>query len=315
MRLRAPSGALGLLVVARGGLLAGLIAPSGDVRGLTERAVDGDVGLTTASEVFREALATAGLAPHDVSEVFLALPAPVHDGRIVPLLGGPRLPAGIPTSTRLRRLGESPGAALEDLLSVRVRVENDANLEALGEATFGAARGADITVHVKLVGGLGAGVVIGGELIRGSAGFAGELAHMHVDDNGPVCRCGNRGCLAGRVDLAELTRMKRPAFDKTMKLETVIAHCSHGDEPTLRMLQDLGRLIGEGLGGACVVLNPNVITIDGALGAAVEPLIDGVREGVSRTAPGAAADAVRIVAGSLGLNASLYGALALAFPS
>jgi hypothetical protein len=80
------------------------------------------------------------------------------------------------------------------------------------------------------------------------------------------------------------------------------------------MLRDLGRLIGEGLGAACVLLNPDAITIDGALEAAVDPVIEGVREGVARTAPGAAAESVRITAGSLAATAQLFGALALVFP-
>jgi predicted NBD/HSP70 family sugar kinase len=155
--------------------------------------------------------------------------------------------------------------------------------------------------------------VIGRRLIRGAAGFAGELAHLRVEDNGPVCVCGSRGCLAQRADLYEIVRLMEPAFDRAMTLERVIALSADHDEPTRRLLSDLGRVICEGLGPACALLNPDAITIDGTLAAAAEPIIDGIRDGVARTAPAAAFESVTINVGALGSTAQLFGALSLVY--
>ncbi len=76
-----------------------------------------------------------------------------------------------------------------------MRVENDANLGALAEMVWGAGRGCSDLVYVKAATGVGAGLVFGGRLFRGAGGTAGEIGHMTVDERGPVCRCGNRGCL------------------------------------------------------------------------------------------------------------------------
>jgi predicted NBD/HSP70 family sugar kinase len=209
-------------------------------------------------------------------------------------------------------MGRDWKAELRHMLGVPAQVENDANLEALGEATYGAGRASRSLVHIKLVGGLGGGVVLDRRLIRGADGFAGELAHMHVDDDGPLCACGGRGCLTGRANLRGIIRVIQPAFDEEMTLGKLASLCAAGDRATRTIFFDLGRLIGGSLGSACVLLNPETITIDGALGAIGEPVTDGVKEGVSRTAPGTVADTLRVLPGSLGETAHLFGALALA---
>ena len=168
-----------------------------------------------------------------------------------------------------------------------VRVENEANVEALAEATFGAARDAEIAVHVKMVGGVGAGVIVHRRLIRGANGYAGELAHLHLDDDGPMCLCGGRGCLATSAALYQIVGMFHPAFDAGKALERLIALSAQQDAPTLRLLHEVGRTLGRGLGTACVVLNPDVITIDGRLGDAVHPILEGVREGIASDRAGA----------------------------
>src|SRR5437588_483201 len=84
---------------------------------------------------------------------------------------------------------------LERRLGLHVEMDNDANLGALAEASFGAGRGLADIVYVRLGSGLGAGFVLGGRLHRGATGLAGEIGHVQVRPDGAVCRCGNRGCL------------------------------------------------------------------------------------------------------------------------
>src|ERR671933_176502 len=80
-------------------------------------------------------------------------------------------------------------------LDLPIAVDNVANLGALAEAAFGAARDARDLVYLKVSSGIGAGLILNGRLYRGADGLAGELGHRIVDEHGPVCRCGNRGCL------------------------------------------------------------------------------------------------------------------------
>ena len=106
--------------------------------------------------------------------------------------------AGVVVSVARPRPAEVDLAPLCEHFEAPVVAENDANLGALGESSFGAGRGLDSFVYVMLGHGVGAGLVFGGRLHRGAAGFAGELAHVQVRDleDGPLCVCGGRGCLA-----------------------------------------------------------------------------------------------------------------------
>jgi predicted NBD/HSP70 family sugar kinase len=314
LRLTAAPGVVGVLAVARGGVQAAVISIDGQVPTTVDRRLEqtsSETTLAVAMELLDEALRRAGLGRDALVSTVLSLPAPVHDGRVVP----PRNPLpGAPSSagsTRARWMGPDWRAEVQRQLGVPAHVENDANLEALGEATYGAGQSSGGLVHIKLVGGLGAGVVLDRRLIRGAVGFAGELAHLHVDDDGPLCTCGGRGCLAGRADLCRIILLIQPAFDEEMTLDKTASLCAAGDRATRTIFFDLGRLIGRSLGSACLLLNPETMTIDGALGAVAEPVIDGVKEGVSRSAPGTVADTLRVIPGSLGEAAHLFGALAL----
>ena len=98
-----------------------------------------------------------------------------------------------------------------------VHLDNDANVGALGEATFGAGAGVDVMAYLRLSAGIGAGLVIGGRPFRGARGVAGEIGHVLVDPQGPICRCGNRGCLetfASPPALCELLRRSHGRHDR-----------------------------------------------------------------------------------------------------
>jgi predicted NBD/HSP70 family sugar kinase len=314
LRLAAKAGIIALLTITRGGFEAGLVSLDGEIHGIQYRVFDfaaGKQDMTPVVDLLDDLLAGSGIGRADLTHTVLAVPAPVHQGRIAALRSPPQTPYQPSPTPRIQWIGTDPGAALGHLLSMPVTVENDANLEALGESVYGAAKGADLSLYVKMVGGLGAGVVMNRRLIRGAVGFAGELAHMHVDDEGPLCACGGRGCLGDKASIYDLVRLMQPAFDETLTLEKLAALSAARDQPTLRMLNDLGVLIGWTLGTACVLLNPAAIVIDGSLDGAVTPIIDGITEGIARTAPGAAFDALTITPGTLGRTAALFGAITL----
>lgn len=314
LRLAAKAGIVALLTITRGGFEAGLVSLDGEVLGIQYRVFDfarGEQQMTPIVDLLGDLLTASGIGRADLTHTVLAVPAPVHQGRIAALRSSPQTPYQASPTARIQWIGTDPGAELSRLLDMPVTVENDANLEALGESVYGAAKGADLSLYVKMVGGLGAGVVLNRRLIRGSVGFAGELAHMHVDDDGPMCACGGRGCLGDKASIYDLIRLMQPAFDETLTLEKLAALSAAMDQPTLRMLSDLGVLIGWTLGAACVLLNPGAIVIDGSLKSAATPIIDGITEGIARTAPGAAFDALTITPGTLGKTAALYGAITL----
>src|SRR4051812_20371223 len=141
--------------------------------------------LDVSAELVERVLREAGVARERVIGVGVGLPSPI-DGAT----GAVGSPTILPSWTGMR-----PAEELQRRLSLPVEVENDANLGARAEQAFGAGRGVQDFVYVILRAGIGAGLVVGGQLQGGATGFAGEIGHVAVEPAGALCRCGNRGCL------------------------------------------------------------------------------------------------------------------------
>jgi predicted NBD/HSP70 family sugar kinase len=232
----------------------------------------------------------------------LGLPAPV-DLRTGAVGSGNILPGWV---------DRRPAAELAALLDLPVAIDNDANLGALAEATYGAARGLSDVVYVKVSTGIGAGLVLGGELYRGATGLAGEIGHVPVDPDGSVCRCGNRGCLETVVSVTHVLRLLQPAHSAPLDVARVVALVESGDAGAARVLRDTGGAIGRVLADLCNTLNPEALVLGGELSQAGEALLGGVRESLDRSAQPGIVRALRVLAGSLGPRAQLLGAVALA---
>ena len=186
--------------------------------------------------------------------------------------------------------------AVEELrrrLDVPVLVDNDANLGALAEAAYGA------------------GLILHGRLYRGSAGLAGELGHVLVDPDGPVCRCGNRGCLETAAAGPALVELLRRSHGDGLTVREMLRLALAGDHGCARVIADAGRAVGSAVAPLCNVLNPSLLVVGGELALAGELLLDGVRESVNRWALPAAAEVLEIVPGALGERAEVLGAVAL----
>jgi predicted NBD/HSP70 family sugar kinase len=207
--------------------------------------------------------------------------------------------------------GVSAGRELERLLEIPVRVDNDANLGALGEVTYGAGQGLSDVVYVRLTSGIGSGLILGGRLHHGANGFAGELGHVQVQADGVVCRCGNRGCLETVAADGSLLALLRPAHGDDLTVRGMLELVASGDLGARRVFNDAGRALGRVLADLCNHLNPAAIIVGGELSAAVGPLLDGIRESVHRYAQPSVADAVEVKPGVLGERAEVLGALAL----
>ncbi len=219
--------------------------------------------------------------------------------------------AGVVVSVARPLAGEIDLAPLRDRLAVPVVAENDANLGALGEAAFGAGRGLNSFVFLMLGHGVGAGLVFGGRLHRGAAGFAGELGHVQVQEEGGLCVCGGRGCLRLLVGPSLLDFAAR-ATAARLSIPEVLSLAAHHEPGVRRVFADLGRSVGRPLATLCTMLDPAAVVVDASLGAAGEPVMSGIREAIDRHATPVVADSVRVLPGELGERAWVLGGVALA---
>ena len=259
--------------------------------------------LDLGAELVEDLLEEVGLDRADVIGLGIALSGPidhqrgaVHDTSILPGWAGLEVAAEMS-----RRLDGLP-----------VHLDNDANLGALAEVTLGAGREARNALYVMISSGIGAGLIIDGRPYRGRRGMAGEIGHVLVDETGPICRCGNRGCLETYVSgpaLAELLRSTRGG-DLTVSEIVRLAH--QGDAGCSRAIADAGRVLGRVVAAICNIFNPEMVVVGGDLGEAGDLLLDPMREAVDRYAIAPAAADAKVVAGELGERAQVLGALALA---
>jgi predicted NBD/HSP70 family sugar kinase len=231
----------------------------------------------------------------------IALPGPIdrHTGRI----GSEVILPGW--------AGVQARQVLSERLGLHVEVDNDANLGALAEATFGAGRGLRNVIYAMIGSGIGAGLVLDGRVHHGRAGLAGEIGHVQVRPDGAVCRCGNRGCLETIAGEGALFALLRPRLGREVTTLDLVELVAARDRGACRVVNDAGRAIGRVLADLCNALNPEAIVVGGQLSALGEPLVGGIRESVDRYALPAAAQGVRVVLGELGERAEVIGALAL----
>ncbi len=200
---------------------------------------------------------------------------------------------------------------LEARLGVPVHVDNDANVGALAESVLGAGRGAAEMAYIMLGSGIGAGLIIGGQVYRGSGGTAGEIGHVLVDEHGPLCRCGNRGCLETYAGAGALLDLLRRQHGDALTVDGLVALARGGDAACQRVIADAARFVGVAAATLCNALNPELLVIGGELAGTGELLLEPLRASIARYAIPAAADGVRVVAGELGERAELLGALVL----
>jgi predicted NBD/HSP70 family sugar kinase len=258
--------------------------------------------LTAAVALTDAAIAGAGLDADRILCAGVGLSGPidratgtVHAGKILPGWDG-----------------VMPVAELETRLQVPVHLDNDANLGALAEMTLGAGIGVRDAVYLMVSGGIGAGLILGGEIYRGVGGTAGELGHVLVDESGPICRCGNRGCLETMAGGPAIIELLRRSHDDDLTLERVIELAVAGDSGARRAIGDAGRILGRSVATMVNAFNPELIVVGGYMSAAGDVLLDPLREAVNRYAIPSAAQDVRITGGVLGERAEVLGALELA---
>ncbi|WP_235940664.1 ROK family transcriptional regulator [Paramicrobacterium fandaimingii] len=197
---------------------------------------------------------------------------------------------------------------MEDLLKRPVFVDNASNLAALAEARTGAGRGKDTLVFIDLDHGIGSGLILGGRLFRGHTGAAGELGHTVIREGGPVCRCGNRGCLEAIAGGPALIDQLEPEHG-SMKLGDIVIRAVEGDPRTLRVLADAGRHIGLAVANLCNLLDPERVVIGGELARSGELILGPIRHAMERSVIVGPEAAPEVVQGQLGSHAAARGAV------
>lgn len=187
-------------------------------------------------------------------------------------------------------------------LPVQVLVENNTRLEAVAEIMSGAGRGARDVFYFGLSSGIGTGLFLDGKLYRGFSGGAGEFGHVSINIDGPVCPCGNRGCLTQYAAIPAVLDQLRHRFDGPVTVEDVIAAVHSADRACVGVMEDTGQIVGRALANICNLLNPERIVVGGELAKAGEVLLEPIRAGIRRFALPLVHD-VEVVAAQLDLGA------------
>jgi len=211
-------------------------------------------------------------------------------------------------------------------LHLPVQVDNDANAAALAERYFGVARDVETFAYVVANIGLGAGLVMGGQLYPGVSGYAGEAGHTTIDPDGPLCRCGNRGCwerLASQRSLIERvsaalqagksSRLLEAGVDgrQPLALEAILQAARQGDAVARQALVETGTYLGIGIANLVNLLNPTLVAFGGSLSLAHEFLLPAAREVIDARAMRELRQAARIVVSAFQADACVIGGVAL----
>jgi predicted NBD/HSP70 family sugar kinase len=258
--------------------------------------------IALATGLVDEVLAEAGADHAQIVGVGMGLPGPVH--RPSGELGDSTILPGW--------VGVRAADAMSAALGHPVAVENDASLGALSEWMWGAGRGARDMAYLKLATGVGAGLIVGGQPYGGSGGTAGEIGHTVIDPRGPICRCGNRGCLETLAGSSAVLASLRDALGEApLTLADVIRRARDGHAGCRRAIGDAGAAIGTAAATLCNLLNPRRIVVGGELAPAGPLLLEPLAESLARGAVRSAAEDVAVVEGELGDRAEVLGAVAL----
>lgn len=207
-----------------------------------------------------------------------------------------------------------------------VFIDNEANLAALGEHYFGAARGYDNVLYLSGNIGLGGGVVRDGRLCRGVSGVASEFGHMTMNPDGELCNCGNRGCWETQVSQKALYRYvdefisagKKSTLEQTpgsYSVETIVDAARMGDEAAILALEKTGRHLGIGIASLLNALNPELVVLGGMLSLAADFLLPVVENEIQNRALRWNRESARVVRAAHGSDACVKGGIAVVYQS
>ncbi|TMD24011.1 MAG: ROK family protein [Chloroflexi bacterium] len=251
-------------------------------------------------------------SPPRIRALGIGLPGPVD-----PAAGLVISPANLPgfRNVPLNRI-------LTNATGIPSFLHHDAHLAALGEHRRGAGRGASELIYVTVSTGIGAGLLLRGELYAGAHGIAGEVGHIVVQPGGPLCRCGNHGCVEAVASGTGIAHAARDAAPRTPGSalhrienptpEDVVRAARAGDVLANTILETAGTYLGIALGTLVNLFNPQVIVLGGSVLKAGRPLLQPMRRSMNASSWRASRRGLRIVRPALAGDAGLIGAVEFA---
>ena len=267
--------------------------------------------LKEVTHALQEIVKKCGIQIKDLSAVGISVPGPVvTDAGMV--MAPPIMPGWDRFPIR---------DTLEKLWKVSVTINNDADLGALGEWAFGAGRGEKNLAFIKVGSGIGAGLIIDQQIYVGSTGSAGEIGHLTIDKNGPLCACGNYGCLeafasgkAIEIQAQQLVESgKRTLLTNSNQTKITVSDVAdaarRGDLAAQEIIKRSGTFIGIAIAGLINLINPSIVIIGGGVAQAGDLLTGPIRQEVRERTLRASEHRVRITTAMLGRRSSLIGAL------
>jgi len=302
---------------------AGLVDPGGKIiaRGTTRTKAHegGEVIADQIAGLSRKVAADGKASWKEISGMGIGFPGLIDSNKGV-----------IHTSPNLPRLKDVHLKKLmEGRLGIPVFVDNDVNVVALGELTFGAGVGVNNLICMTLGTGIGGGVIIDGRIHRGNGMTAGEIGHIPINREGPACNCGGKGCLEsytgseriiGRaIDYIKSGR-KTALTSKVNDLEKLtpklIAEAAgEGDALSLKVMEETGEYLGIALAGVINILDPDIIVIGGGVAEAGQIIFDPIKRTVRDRCYVYLRREIPIVASKLGSDAGVLGGAVLALTS
>jgi glucokinase len=284
---------------------------------ITPAAMGQEAVLRSIVESVNRAMDQAGILPTDIDAIGVGAPGPSNPDTGI-LFTSPNLPGWV--NVPLRDI-------IEKELGRKVFLINDANAAAVGEFYYGAAQGVRDFIYITVSTGIGGGIFIDGKLFTGAIGTAAEIGHITIDDKGPRCNCGNRGCweaLASGTALAREARERisrgaetsimKYAEDDIEKVTAEVIHraAEHGDTLARELISQTGYYLGVGMANLINLFNPERIVIGGGLSGMGEMLLGVARRVAGERAYRVAFEVVDFVSAKLGRNSGVLGAAAFA---
>ena len=268
------------------------------------------VCLAEVRRILQELLDRYGISISEIMAVGVGVPGPViKDAGMV--MSPPIMPGWDRYPIR---------QTLEEAWSCPVSLNNDAELGALGEWAYGAGRGEKNLAFIKVGSGIGAGLIINQQIYGGTTGSAGEIGHITIEENGPLCTCGNHGCMeafaggnAIAIQARKMVQTGKRTLLSNIPLENITARevaesARRGDLPSQEIIMRAGTFIGIAIAGVVNLFNPSAVIIGGGVAQAGDLLTTSIRQAVRDRSLHASEQSVHITTAMLGQRSSLIGA-------
>lgn len=253
----------------------------------------------------------AKLSDRHLVGIGIGVPSPVNPGTLPGYLSPLILPEWE---------GTNIVEAIRETFPLPVYIDNDANLGALAEHWWGVGVGIDNLAYIKIGTGVGAGLIVNGEIFRGSTGLAGEIGHTVIDPEGSRSIRGVRGCLTAFVgadalvyQAKELAAQKIDSVLKTTRLSvsTITEAALKGDRLAIKIIEDAGRHLGIATSNLLNLINPEIVVLGGAIAKAEHILIDAMRKTIREGSLWEAVADSRLMVSGLGEMSTAIGAATL----